>query len=546
VVPAVRSVLRALPAGGAVDTLLEAGWTLTRAGVVAPMRPERLAGIAAEIWRWGITPATGYAVGAVRHPDAIAIVDDDDLLTFADVHRRSSAVGQGLRDLGVQPEDTVALLARNSADFVVALVGAVKAGADLVYLNTGFSAPQLADVLRDEQVAVVIADAEFADVVTAAADGRRQVYAGQAPAGSVSLAELAAGDGAPSATNRSGRHVILTSGTTGRPRGAPRAAPAGVSGLEPAAALLGRIPLRAGEPTVLAAPMFHAWGFLHLSLAMLLGSTLVLSRRFDPERALGQVQEQSATALAAVPVMLQRILDLPAATRARYDASTLRVVAVSGSALPAELAARFTAEFGPVLYDLYGSTEVAYATVATPEDRASAPGTVGRPLHGVTVRVVDEGGQPQPVGTVGRIFVGNALSFTGYSGGDDKERLDGLVATGDLGYLDDVGRLFVVGRADDLVISGGENVYPGEVEECLRDHPDVLDAAVVGVPDEQFGQRLVAHVVRRPGRQVTADQLRRHVKRALANYKAPRDVVFHESLPRNETGKVLKRDLPAN
>jgi fatty-acyl-CoA synthase len=521
---------------------------LLRAGVITPVRPDRLLGMGLALARWRISPATGYAVLAARHPDATAIVDDDGSRTFGEVHRSSNAVANGLRGLGVRPGDAVALLARNSADFVLAQVAASKAGADLIYLNTGFGAPQAADVLDAEQVSVVVADAEFAELLTETARDRDVVFIGhegaEVPSGATTLEELAAGDDSdPPATGRDGRHVILTSGTTGHPKGAARSAPGPASGLEPIAAVLSRIPLRARQTTVLCAPMFHAWGFGHLSLAMLLGSTLVVSRRFDPTRVLQQIERHGAQALAVVPVMMQRMLELPEEQRRSHDTSSLRVVAVSGSALSTELAQRFMDEFGEVIYDLYGSTEVAYTSVATPRDIREVPGTVGRPLYGVQIRIVDDQFNDVVPGEIGRLYVGNSLTFAGYTGGEDKERLGALVATGDLARLDEKGRLFIEGRSDDMIVSGGENVYPGEVEESLLGHPGIVEAAVVGAPDEKFGQRLVAHVVAKGDAQPSADELRAHVKRALASYKVPREIVFHESLPRNETGKVLKREL---
>ena len=213
---------------------------------------------------------------------------------------------------------------------------------------------------------------------------------------------------------------------------------------------------------------------------------------------LALIEEHQASALVVVPVMMQRMLELPEQTRKRYDTSSLKVVAVSGSALPGELSTRFMDAFGDVVYNLYGSTEVAYATVASPADLREAPGTAGRLLLGTTIKLVDSGGEEVPEGEVGRIFVGNPLLFTGYTGGEDKDRLGDLVASGDLGRFDAQGRLFIEGRDDEMIVSGGENVFPAEVEELLSKHPAVREAAVVGVEDEKMGQRLVAYVVKAP------------------------------------------------
>ena len=294
---------------------------------------------------------------------------------------------------------------------------------------------------------------------------------------------------------------------------------------------------------MLAAPAFHAWGLANLTIAMGLQSTLVMSRRFDPARTLELVQRHRADTLVAVPVMVQRILELPDNDRHRYDTSSLRAVALSGSALPPTLATRFMNEFGDVLYSLYGSTEVAYVSVAGPSDLRAAPSTAGRLVRGVQVRLVDDDGNDTPPGETGRIFAGSAMTFEGYTSGEDKDRLGNLTSTGDVGRFDDEGRLYVEGRDDDMIVSGGENVFPAEIEDCLHQHPDVADAAVVGVTDERFGQALVAHVVLRDGGKASSDELRSHVKRQLANYKVPREIVLHDELPRNETGKVLKRSL---
>jgi fatty-acyl-CoA synthase len=252
------------------------------------------------------------------------------------------------------------------------------------------------------------------------------------------------------------------------------------------------------------------------------------------------VNRCDATALVVVPVMLRRILDLPESERA-VAPGNLRIIALSGSAVSAELATRGLEQFGPVLYNLYGSTEVAWATIAGPADLTAAPGCAGRPPRGTAVKLFDEDGNEVAAGGKGRIFVGNDLAFDGYTGGGTKEQIGGLMSTGDVGRFDEGGRLFVEGRDDDMIVSGGENVFPEEVEDCLNSHPGVLEAAVVGVPDEEFGQRLRAAVVIEQGAKVSELELMDFVKGQLARYKVPREIVFLDALPRTATGKILRR-----
>jgi acyl-CoA synthetase (AMP-forming)/AMP-acid ligase II len=526
---------------------LQVGRALLGTGIVHPERVDKTVRAVAALRRWGPSSPSAYRGGAIRFPDRAAIVDDRGAVSFREVDLRTNALANALRDAGVGEGDDVAIMCRNDRGFVEATVACAKLGAGALYLNTAFAGPQIADVLRREDPVAVIYDEEFAGLVADGAQGRKRyvVHSEPGSGGSEQTLEQLIAAGAtsePTPPAEKGRVVILTSGTTGTPKGAARKQP---DTLEPAAALFSKIPLKARETTVIAAPMFHSWGYAHFTLALALSSTIVLRRRFDPEETLRAISQHRASALAVVPVMLQRIIDLGEATLARYDTSSLRVIAVSGSALPGELATRAMDVFGDVLYNLYGSTEVAWATIATPEDLRAAPGTAGRPPLGTVVRLLDADGLEVPPGASGRIFVANEMMFDGYTGGGGKEIVGGLMSTGDVGHFDSGGRLFVDGRDDEMIVSGGENVFPREVEDLLADHPSIEEVAVVGVPDEEWGQRLKAFVVLRDGARLGEDEVQEHVKENLARYKAPRDVVFLEQLPRNATGKVLKRELQA-
>src|SRR5438270_1342375 len=507
---------------GVVGDMAAAAKVLTSAGLVSPVRPDRLLGMALSFSRWGFSPAAAYAAGAARDPDRIAVIDEREAVSYAEIDRRSTAVAHALADRGVHVGDAVALLARNSAAFIVAQVAISKLGADTLYLNTGFAGPQLGDVLMSEKASAIVADEEFIALVDEVAPDLPHLVAWS---DDESLPDSVAAIGDETAPElpppgRDGRHIILTSGTTGRPKGAARSAPGAMAGLVELVAILETIPYRARGVTVLAAPAFHAWGLANLTLGMGLQSTLVMTRRFDPKRTLELVEKHRADTLVAVPVMVQRILDVPEHELREVDTSTLRIVALSGSALPPTLATRFMDVVGDVLFSLYGSTEVAYVSVAGPADLRAAPGTAGRLVRGVTVQLVDNDDKEVAPGETGRIFAGSAMTFEGYTSGEDKARLGNLTSTGDMGRFDGEGRLYVEGRDDDMIVSGGENVFPAEVGDCLHQHPQVQDAAVVGVVDEKFGQALVAHVVLRNGGSVSPDQLRSHVKKEIANYKA--------------------------
>jgi acyl-CoA synthetase (AMP-forming)/AMP-acid ligase II len=519
---------------------------MATSGVIRPYGPRTLAGIGKTIFDWGIGFAGGIGALAIRSPQQVGLIDELGELTWGEIDERSTRLAHSLKDAGVSEGDSVALLCRNHRYFVDASTALSKLGADILYLNTAFSAPQLGEVCKREKPAAIIYDDEFTKLIDKSGidvtriiawhDGQQDGETKDVPYVE-DLIEKGSTDKHP-VPEHTTRPVILTSGTTGTPKGAPR----GESGMDGAVALLSKMPFRTDGVTYIAAPLFHTWGWAHLNLAMLLGSTIVLRRKFTPEDCLETIQKYDVDALIVIPVMMQRIMKLSEDERSG-DFSKLRVVAASGSALPGDLATDWMDAFGDNLYNTYGSTEVAWATIAQPKDMREAPGTAGKAPYNTVVRIYDEKDNEVEQGESGRIFVGNTMLFGGYTGDEEegKAMIDGLMSSGDVGRLDEDGRLFVEGRDDEMIVSGGENVFPKEVEDCLSRHQKVEDVAAVGVDDDEYGKRLRAFVV--TSGEVEEKELKAHVKENLAGYKVPREIVFLDELPRNSTGKVLKKDL---
>jgi acyl-CoA synthetase (AMP-forming)/AMP-acid ligase II/uncharacterized protein YndB with AHSA1/START domain len=517
--------------------------TLMRAGVVSAGRPDKLVRQVASLARWGATMPGGFAAAAARGSGDSALHDERAVRTYGQAVDRSDKLANGLADRGVEAGDRIALMCRNHAAMVESVIACGKLGVDAVLLNTGLSAQAVGEVIAKHEPTAVLADDEFTPIIQkVSGDFLRISTWAEAETGYPTVDDVieSAHDNRLRPTERPGRIVVLTSGTTGVPKGARRPTP---KGLSTAAALLSRIPLRAGERIFVAAPLFHTWGLAAMQLAMPLRAELSLQRRFDAERTLRTIAEHRCTALFAVPIMLQRMLDLPERVRRRYDLSALRIVASSGSALPGSFVTDFMDAFGDILYNLYGSTEVSWASIADPVDLRAAPTTAGRCPPGTKVGVYDDVGRPVPPGAEGLLFVGNEMLFDGYTEGGSLPISNHLMATGDRGYLDADGRLFLTGREDEMIVSGGENVFPRPVEEALISLPQVQDVAVVGVPDSEYGQRLAAYLVLRPGAFLDVDAVRAYIHQRLARFAVPRDVYFVPELPRNATGKILKRLL---
>jgi acyl-CoA synthetase (AMP-forming)/AMP-acid ligase II len=527
------------------NTIKELG-ILVRGGVLTPGRPDRVVKRLGALKKFGPSLAGSFAAAAARDPRGGGVIDDERHVTYGELDARVRRIAVGLAGLGVDADRGVAMLQRNSVYAVETLVSASRAGANALLLSTFLSPAQITEVLQRERPRALVVDADLQESLVGIPDDIVIVigHPGDGTVvGDTSLDALAVSTGPDlPIPDKPGRVVILTSGTTGTPKGARRGAPKGLSA---AASILSRLAFRSKERMLIAPPVFHTWGIGMLQIAPAIGSTIVLRRKPDAESILAAAQEHRCTSVIVVPVMAQRMVDLPPEVRARYDLGSLRTVACSSAAVSPTLSERFQDAFGDVLYNIYGATEVSWVTIATPQDLRTAPGTAGRPPLGTKIALLDDRGKPVPLGDIGTIYVSNEMIFDGYTNGNDKARANGLISTGDKGRIEEHGLLMVMGRDDDMVISGGENVYPVEVEELLAAHPEVVECTVVGVPDDDMGQRLAAYVVVVEASRLSAEDVKDLVRGRLARFSVPRDVIFLEELPRNTVGKVVPRMLPS-
>lgn len=522
--------------------------TMVRAGVITALRPDKYLRIGAAMARENMNVTSGFASAAQRCPDRPGLIDELGTLTWRDIDQRADAFAAALQALPGGIPRTIGIMARNHRGFVESLIAANRIGADVLLLNTSFAGPALAEVVSREDVDVVVFDEEFTPTVDVALAGRpdavRIVAWRDEPDDLGRSVETMISEffgRQPERTGGKSKVILLTSGTTGTPKGASHSggSPQTLKGI------LDRTPWRAEEVTVIVAPMFHAWGFAQLALSAMMACTIVTRRKFDPEATLRLVDRHHASGLCVVPVMFDRIMALPDEVLSRYSGRSLRFAAASGSRMRPDVVTAFMDRFGDVVYNNYNATEAGMIATATPADLRAAPDTAGKPADGTDIRILDADRREVPTGEVGTIFVRNSTQFDGYTSGATKDFEDDYMSSGDVGYLDADGRLFVVGRDDEMIVSGGENVYPIEVEKILAAHHEVTEAAVLGVDDEQYGQRLVAFVVLGADGSATPEDLKAHVRENLANYKVPRDITVLDELPRGSTGKIVRRDLHA-
>jgi acyl-CoA synthetase (AMP-forming)/AMP-acid ligase II len=527
----------------------DAATATLQSGLLRPVGPRAGAKIVSGLWRTGLTPAAAIAINAARHPDRDAIVDDEGATTYHELDQRIESIAGALwtRRRG---RCTFAVLCRNHRGFIEAFAVGSRLGHEVVFLNSEITESQLGRILDRHQPDVLVHDEEYSDIVDACGyDGRRILAWHESDAEDrLTLDSLAVGDGhakAP-ANHRSAKLTLLTSGTTGLAKGVSRGIdPIGVA--ESVATGMGIMRLRDGDVSVVSPPFFHALGFAMLLSTLSVGGTIVSHRRFDADQVLHDIEARRATVLTGVPLMLQRLLKAKAAHPER-DVSSIRLALTGASPIPPSTVTEFLAVFGPVLVNLYGSTETGIVSMATPEDLLDEPTTLGRPGIGISVRILRDDRSKADVGERGTIFMRGGLLFEGYTAdGDDtpaaKEVVDGHVNTGDMGHLDEQGRLYVDGRDDDMVVSGGENVFPLEVEQALGEHSSVDEAVVMGVDHEEFGQVLRAYVTVTSDEPPKDTELRDFLRERLERFKVPKEFVVLDEFPRNATGKVVRSKL---
>ncbi|MEU6558597.1 AMP-binding protein [Nocardia nova] len=523
-------------------------------GMLAPVGPRKAAALARGFYRYGPTPAMLLAASAIRHPDKIAIIDDSGRMTYRQLQRRAEAIAAALYADSAAPPRSVGIICRNHRGFAEALAAGAQLGAELIFINTELPAAQLHAILTRHNPDVLIYDDEYADAVERANFAGVRVLAwrepGAEPAGPT-LDELAArSNPAPPRVRHAVKLTLLTSGTTGLAKGVPRAVrPTAIVALTLTAMAILR--LRSSDRVLVAPPMFHGFGLLALVGPLSLGATAICARRFDAATALDDMARHRVTVVIAVPVMLQRLLTAAEATGTASARKHLRIMVTGASPISPTTISRLIDAFGPILVNGYGSTEAGLVTIATPADLVTAPHTVGRAALGVSARVLRADRSEAAPGEIGEIFVRTSLEYAGYTPDPTartatKEVVDGHVCTGDMGHFDARHRLFIDGRADDMIVSGGENVFPGEVEDRLAAHPDIADAVVIGVPDAEFGQVLNAFLVLAPGAvEPSEDTLEQHVRDELERYKVPKRFIVLDEIPRNASGKILRAKLHA-
>ena len=499
---------------------------------------------------------------ALHSPERPALVAGSLRLSYGELDARINRLAHGLHSLGIGPGDRVAMMLHNGPEWLELTAAYSYLRAIGVQVGYRLKPKEVAYLLENSGAKALIFHATFASTVEGAlaemgpiGPARQRCIAiadsGQPRAAFDSYDELLArgrADGPPSVRGQGGGGLMVyTSGTTGRSKGARR--DFGQTGFEPVFDFMAQLPIRCDERHLVACPLYHAMAPAFVALTLAVGGCLVILDQFEPAEVLATLERERITSALMVPTMYRRLLELGLPELRKRDLSSLRWLVSGAAPLPTTLADEIETAFGPILYNFYGATETGFVTLAKPGEHTARPGTIGRLLAGNEARLLDAEGREVPIGQVGELYIKNPMLVSGYHGNAEatqKAQRDGFFSVGDLARCDEDGYYFLADRKDDMVISGGVNVYPFEIEQRLHQHPAIAEAAVVGVPDPQWGESLAAFVVLRQAQEKPSIEALQHfVTDELADYKRPRQILFVEALPRNPTGKILKKELKA-
>jgi len=535
------------------------GKVVRATGIVAPIRPRRLAQFVKGARQTRLGPHLAVMFHAAAHPDKEALVEYGAhgvrRFTWGEFDATINRLAHAFVARGVRGGGRVALMLPNGSEYLIAQQALARLGATAVQIGYRSKPAEIAYMLANSEPTVTVVNADFLPAMREArtlanSTGPLIVVGGAAALASQETdwdRALAAEspDLPPRVTGGDGGGVIVyTSGTTGKPKGANRSYRS--TGFESVADMMLQVGMRSDDRHLVVCPLYHSAAPAFVAIMMSVGATVVLMNHFEPEGALDIIQRERVTSSLMVPTMLIRLANLPKETIAKYDTSSLRWITSAAAPLTTETARRFMDTFGPVLWNFYGATETGLVTLAGPSDHVSRPGTIGRALRGNEIRLLDDAGQEVAPGQVGELYARNSTLISGYHGNAEatsSAQREGFFSVGDMGRIDADGYYYLESRKHDMVISGGVNIYPREIEDHLNTHPAILEAAVIGVPDPEWGETLRAFIVIRGTVPISETEVIDYCRQALADYKRPRKVTFLAELPRNPTGKVLKREL---
>ncbi len=528
-------------------------------GLARPVRPSSIAQFVNAARQSAIGPHLAVMFHAAAHPEREALIEYGEhgvkRLTWGEFDATINRLAHALIARGVGGGGRVALMLPNGSEYLIAQQALARIGATAVQIGYRSKPAEIAYILQNAEPKATLVHAEF---VPAMREARAQTKNGgpMIVVGADKLTEADATDwdhalsaASPEVPPRTrggdgGGVIVYTSGTTGKPKGANRSWKK--TGFESVADMIVQTGMRTDDRHLVVCPLYHSAAPAFVTIMLSLGATVVLMNHFEPEGALDIIQREKITSTLMVPTMIIRITNLPEEALAKYDTSSLRWVMSAAAPLSTDAARRFMEHFGPVLWNFYGATETGLVTLAGPHDHVNRPGTIGRALRGNQIRLLDDTGHEVPAGEVGELYACNSTLISGYHKNEEataSSLRDGFFSVGDMGRLDAEGYYYLESRKHDMVISGGVNIYPREIEDHLNTHPAILEAAVVGVPDPEWGETLKAFIVMRRGEQITESEVIDYCRKTLADFKRPRKVTFLEELPRNPTGKILKREL---